>query len=1149
MRKSVLFLAIASVFALSGCGAGEEPYKEFPKDIRQVSTADIDKASERQYLYIRSVGKAPRYAAAIRGFTQGDPKLVTLRRTAKGIQVRQIDRDTIGLGHDTRWDTDMNLAPILTIPGKYIDFKCTEDKWRECINVEQENKDANLTWDQKRYFVPDFSEPKVAELNINDLFTFGECVEEVGTPRLLEDASWKGYEMDLDKGVLNLEIEHTYQASMSCINQFYRGSLDNLSFSTTEFISIVAVDQLASADYKALPYSEDEKGTYGFFTSSHNYRDATDSDGVDGYVRTYMNRFNPAKESVTYHLSNNFFEPKNKPFLDAAYESVTAINLQNAMFKTGFPEVKLAQANDKHHGDLRYSNITLFDEPLDNGLAGYGPSAANPLTGEIVSARVNQYSSNLKQGAVRYYRQVRLDYNRGKLDADTTSALTGVEYQKAAEVSDSPKLVVSAEAEAAYEQPQHALLVSAPALPVRPKDNSFTALAEFEQSTQDYWSEHSMMHVDNVYATGGSTRQLPAGIKGHEIDWQTPELWVDGSVGGKLIAFEKMPVSLQDELTTKLAAQAFAGTLTHELGHTFGLRHNFAGSRDHDNTFTQAQLEAMDKAFADAGYPGLTANAEFSSQMDYNVNRFATTFEPYDLAALRFGYAREVETETGEFVSLKVQDDKRREELRNGIVNGETRFGALYNVAQDNELRSYAFCTDGHVSLNSNCNRGDAGADLDEIAQFYIDRYQDSYETMNLRHNRQVLFEDQAISYALSRKALFNDIRQFIEDSARRGELEEKFNLPSDFWVKNCEELASQGEDAWYCAASRAEQRAAEFFLTLMGEKDATVDLFLNWKDGRRQRFDSMSLSKFQERYGSSLGLEPGEVLTHLSNKTAEMGQAVWSGLKPEFQSQLTVEAVVGGRLLNGLKAPISSPDHPYVNERDVLGVWPDKLLAVRALVGRTTNRSTSGRSYNALVDLPEVHTLFTDMLCEMTVGDGIGFGANDALTLVNACHQNDDLEKFLPQGADFVNSSIEALPSYPNSVASFFGFATSQGAPKGRSNLLEMMLYQVVDASWDSDYRGEQKARLWREHVGIHLDGPALATEASIVLNGRNYVATSENVLALALIRRINEIDAWMVANPDSLATEPFPGTTIGELLNGQVSRDRQVLTYLPVL
>ncbi|WP_417348289.1 zinc-dependent metalloprotease [Ferrimonas sp.] len=1156
MNKSLLCLSITSALALSGCGAGEEPYKELPKDEKQITTAAIEKAGERQYLYIRSVGQAPRYAAAIRGFTQGDPKLVSLAKTENGIQVRQIDRDSIGLGHDSRWQTDINQAPVLTIPGKYIDFKCTEDKWRECINEEEENKDADLTWDKKRYFIPQFEDAKVAEMNIEDIFTFGECVTETEDPRLVRADGWKGYEMDLDSGVINFEVEHTYQATMSCINQFYNGSLDNLSFTTTEYISIVAVDKLASPDYQAIPYSEDERGTYGYFTSDHHYRDATDSDGVDGYVRTYMNRFNPAKESITYYLSNNFFDAKNKAYLDAANESVTAINIQNKLFKTGFPEIKLEQANDKRHGDLRYSHITLFDQPLDNGLAGYGPSAANPLTGEIVSGRVNQYSSNLKQGAVRYYRQVRLDYNRGRLDAETATALTGVEYKNSNDV-DAGKPAPADKVEAAnFEQPEETLLAKATTLPKLVKESQeFDELVDYDRETRDYWSENTMMHLDNVYAVGGAARQLPAGIKDHKIDWKRAELWENGEVGSKLVAFETLPVGLQNELTTKLAAQAFAGTLTHELGHNFGLRHNFSGSTDKENLFTEEQMAMMDEAFTAAGYPDLTVNAEFSSQMDYNVNRFATTFEPYDLAALRFAYAREVEKKDGEFVSLKEEDAKRRDELAQGIVNGETRFGALYNVAQQYDLRSYNFCTDGHVTLNSNCNRSDAGGTLEEIADFYIERYQDSYETSNLRHNRQYLYEDHSLSYAVRRKRLFDDIRQFVEDVSF---LEEIFSLPENYFAKDCAEKAAAGQDAWYCERQRAVDHASDLFLTLMGENDATVKVTYNWIDGDAVALQtSYNFADVLESYRFNSNdlefkLQPGEVISQYSDSPEALKELILkSKINPNFQTQLYISDVqFSGRLLNGMKAPKSSPNHPYVNERDVLGVWPDKLLAVRALVSRTTPRSSTSRGYKALVDLPAVQPVFEDMLCKMVMADGPGLTYGGQPVATEFCGASGQLDKYLPEFVDFADQSIEPLPNYARSVARYFGFNTDRyGYPKGKSNLLEMILRQVKHASRDSDYQGYEKARKWREYVGVHWDDSYLDVKAKVAYNGRIYAATSQNVLAMKLMTRIMQIETFKTDHAALMDQKLGSGETVQQLLDGQLERDYRVLTYLPVL
>ena len=1161
MKKSMLCVAITSAIALSGCGAGEEPYKELPKDEKQLTTAAIDKASERQYLYIRSVGKAPRYAAAIRGFSQGDPKLVTLRRTENGIQVRQLDRDAIGLGHDTRYSDDYNKAPVLTIPGEYIDYRCTEDKWRECINVEQENTDADLKWQDKKYFVPDFAQAKIAEMSYTDLVTFGQCVTETEAPRLVNSGDWKGYEMDLAKGVINFEIEHTYQADSSCLYDFYRGSFDNLSFTTTEYISIVAIDELASQDYQTIPYSEDENGSYGFFRTTHSYRDATDSAGVDGYVRSYLNRFNPDKESITYYLSNNFFLPQNKPYLDAANQTITALNIENKLFNTGFPELKLEQAHEKRHGDLRYSNITLFDEPLDNGLAGYGPSAANPLTGEIVSGRVNQYSSNLKQGSVRYYRQVRLDYNRGKLDAASATELTGVTYRGVnTGVVTEPEVTTPTTDDGMLTKSVEHLASVAPVSPFKPVDNSFDALASLDADTQAFWSENSMMHVDTVFAEGGKNRELPRGIKGHRIDWTNAQMWVDGDVGGKLIAFEKMPVSLQDTLTTQLAAQGFAGTLSHELGHNFGLRHNFAGSRDAANLFTQAQLDELSGALTAAGYPTLNAKAEFASQMDYNVNRFATLLQPYDLAALRFGYAREVELNPAkdmvaevaqakldgtlikrDFVSLKAEDEQRRQELADGIVNGETKFGSLYSVAQNNDLRYYAYCTDGHVSLNSNCNRSDAGETLDEITEFYIDRYQDSYETSNLRHNRQTLFEDNSLSYTVRRKQQFDEIRQFIEDVTG---IEDRNGLAENSIATWCEDNPS----AWYCSYQRSVDMSADLFLNLVGENDATVNVTFNWiKDGTPALTQSYNFAKLLEQYRSKSGdmtnsLALGEVISKFSDSPEALKELILKyGITPDYQDQLTPEVVFSGRLLNGIKAPASSPNHPYVNERDVLGVWPDKLLAVRALVSRTTARSTTGRGHRALVDMPAVEPVFKGMLCKMVMGDGTGY-----TMITEQCDLDEKVTKYLPEFTDFAKQSIEPLPNYDRSVSRYFGFDTVNGQPKGRSNLLEMMLRQVVLASVDSDYQGEQKARVWREYVGIHLAGPSMDKQAEVTLNGRIYVATSENTLALALINRIDELEA---------AIEQFKDIDVDNIKTAvakfktQLDRDRLVLTYLPVL
>jgi hypothetical protein len=65
------------------------------------------------------------------------------------------------------------------------------------------------------------------------------------------------------------------------------------------------------------------------------------------------------------------------------------------------PDAKFCRHMDKPHafGDLRYSFMHALPAPSQNSLYGYGPSAADPLTGEIIAASAHAYTNAMKQGA------------------------------------------------------------------------------------------------------------------------------------------------------------------------------------------------------------------------------------------------------------------------------------------------------------------------------------------------------------------------------------------------------------------------------------------------------------------------------------------------------------------------------------------------------------------------------------------------------------------------------------------------------------------------------------------------------------------------------------------------------------------------------
>lgn len=76
-------------------------------------------------------------------------------------------------------------------------------------------------------------------------------------------------------------------------------------------------------------------------------------------------------------------------------------------------------------GDLRYSMMHAVVEPIQIGLYGYGPSAADPLTGEIMAGYAHSYVAQMKMGAERAMNTIEFhaglkDFNDIKYDAEQT---------------------------------------------------------------------------------------------------------------------------------------------------------------------------------------------------------------------------------------------------------------------------------------------------------------------------------------------------------------------------------------------------------------------------------------------------------------------------------------------------------------------------------------------------------------------------------------------------------------------------------------------------------------------------------------------------------------------------------------------------------
>ena len=155
----------------------------------------------------------------------------------------------------------------------------------------------------------------------------------------------------------------------------------------------------------------------------------------------------------------------------------------------------------------------------------------------------------------------------------------------------------------------------------------------------------------------------------------------------------------------RLLPLEFFSSVVHELGHNFGMRHNFAASSDPDN-FTHKD---ENDEFA----------AKSSSVMDYEQSaNYDELHKPgsYDVAYLRYAYANSVEfvkvKEDGTFIKEIVELDP-IDHVNPAKMRPISEFARDYEEANNGfKLRKYRFCTD-YENVGSLANKDPMCATFD----------------------------------------------------------------------------------------------------------------------------------------------------------------------------------------------------------------------------------------------------------------------------------------------------------------------------------------------------------------------------------------------------------------------------------------------------
>lgn len=590
-----------------------------------------------------------------------------------------------------------------------------------------------------------------------------------------------------------------------------------------------------------------------------------------------------------------------------------------------------------------------------------------------------------------------------------------------------------------------------------------------------------------------------------------------------------------------------------------GLRHNFKGSNDVDNYLSLEQSRLL----------GLSNIPAYSSTMDYAPSMLdeIPTWGLYDLAAFKFAYGRKLdlveaspmteeqrsadggEAQYAESFYAKFGATASNQSLMtcselsplpddSGHPTGQSSYtcdfsrldlealkgnplaehGVLYYLDDVLGLsrKAYAFCTDGNVSLNSDCNRFDEGTNLQEIATYQWQQYLDSYDSRNAGLYRDGIFNSDYPSYIIRRFREMNTMRDMIEDNERIDQLFHDYGdaSPSDKPTEFLQQIAAnpntcvysqdrteRAGNSWLCDYAYGAKKSSEFFLDILRTPESQCII-----TDRSGVMRSISL-------GETLSAQSYMIPSDYDITRADCFDDV---AKPIIQSLHGAREIhaksINSKFLNSVGS--FDPANPYSNAVSVLGMWPDKGLASHQLARRYSLRYTDDAAFASLLDLPGVKAEYDAIMAHLVAKE----------SLMNAVEFVDNTGAAYEPTIDVnlhVTQLVESLPPLPRGISEFYGLDRF-----ARIDMASMILSMGTKQMQTNDYTFAERALKQRNSLTKQIDrydllqGDAFA----VSIEGITYKITKDNTLAHRVASQLFSSDGYTAKVAlDNTSSETF--------------------------
>lgn len=525
----------------------------------------------------------------------------------------------------------------------------------------------------------------------------------------------------------------------------------------------------SEGDYKKLEYTETDFSRFGMFYTEQRFEDP-ERGLKDKDVKHYVEKFDLCEADQGRACSTNVVEWKltdNYPeeYVDLAQKALAQYNTALKKILKRSDDVIVLNTTDRVSlGDTSANVIGYYGEHVEGGILGIRSGTVDPRNGKILSGRLTIYGSGIQamRGEVDEYIDMLIDRGQEseigmKNDTESKDTKEGqlnflsakkVLNVKLGQRSDFKSMLASrkvlgiAPSKRSVGLGIDAQLSDFSNLVKQSSANSRERLTKMinNESTYSFFnneatrldalnlglkrvsvdgSEH-FAEVENLLRKSNTllvdknaalNKKTLAGIRKESNGEHNVEFIEDAVrrfLERKVIESGKDGIESQREyVKTEAAKLAMYHVMLHELGHVFGLRHNFAGSVDKANFTPEYQkliekLKAGDKSV----HPLDLAGAAYSSIMDYAADFFLMDagLGPYDVAALEYAYSSNVD---------------RSENSKSEVVK-----------------RGYKFCTDDNADEDIDCRRWDRGTNASEITAHEIDTVDKAYLLSHFRRER-----------------------------------------------------------------------------------------------------------------------------------------------------------------------------------------------------------------------------------------------------------------------------------------------------------------------------------------------------------------------------------------------------------------------------